>query len=62
MYQKLLLSSATVLSSILANMSAAYLFFALGSSSTIELLNRMTLCIVYAVGAILFDREARNGY
>lgn len=52
-----LLSAIRITSQIFANMSAAYLFLTIDAQSFSELFNRIILCILYAIGAILFDRE-----
>ena len=49
--------SARIVAAIFTNMSAAYLFLTIGAPSPLELLNRALLCIMYALAAIMLERE-----
>jgi hypothetical protein len=55
--RKLLFTSAHIVAAIFTNMSAAYLFLLVAAPSFLELLNRALLCIMYALAAIMLERE-----
>ncbi len=54
-----LVISAHVVAAIFTNLSAAYLFLLVGAPSLLELLNRALLCIMYALAAIMLEREVQ---
>ncbi len=54
-----LLISARIVAAIFTNMSAAYLFLLIASPSLLELLNRTILCMMYALAAIMLEREVQ---
>jgi hypothetical protein len=58
--RKTLLISARIISAIFTNMSAAYLFLLVAAPSLLELLNRAMLCIMYALAAIMLEREVQS--
>jgi hypothetical protein len=55
--RKLVFTAAHIVAAIFTNMSAAYLFLLVGAPSLLELLNRALLCIMYALAAIMLERE-----
>jgi hypothetical protein len=55
-----LLTSAHVVAAIFTNLSAAYLFLLVGAPSLLELLNRAILCIMYALAAIMLEKEVQS--
>ena len=57
--RKTILVSARIVSGIFTNLSAAYLFLLVGAPSLLELLNRALLCIMYALAAIMLEREVQ---
>jgi hypothetical protein len=52
--------SARIVAAVFTNMSAAYLFLLVVSPSLLELLNRVMLCIMYALAAIMLEREVQS--
>jgi hypothetical protein len=52
--------SAHTVSAIFTNLSAAYLFLLVGVPSLLELLNRAMLCIMYALAAIMLEKEVQS--
>jgi hypothetical protein len=52
--------SARIIAAVFTNMSAAYLFVLVISPSPLELLNRTMLCIMYALAAIMLEREVQS--
>jgi hypothetical protein len=58
--RKILLISALIVSGIFTNMSAAYLFLLFAAPSLLELLNRALLCIMYALAAIMLEKEVES--
>ena len=54
-----LIISARIISAIFTNLSAAYLFRLVGAPSLLELLNRALLCMMYALAAIMLEREVQ---
>jgi hypothetical protein len=57
--RKTLIISVHIVSAIFTNLSAAYLFLLVGAPSLLELLNRALLCIMYALAAIMLEREVQ---
>jgi hypothetical protein len=57
---KMLLISAHIVAAIFTNMSAAYLFLLVAAPSLLELLNRAMLCIMYALAAIMLEKEVQS--
>ena len=55
-----LLISAHIVAAIFTNMSAAYLFLLVAAPSPLELLNRALLCIMYALAAIMLEKEVQS--
>ena len=55
--RRIILVSARVVAGIFTDLSAAYLFLLVASPSLLELLNRTMLCIMYALAAIMLERE-----
>jgi hypothetical protein len=53
------LISSRIVAAIFTNLSAAYLFLLVGAPSLLELLNRALLCIMYALAAIMLEREVQ---
>ena len=53
------MTSARIVAAIFTNMSAAYLFLLLAAPSPLELLNRALLCMMYALAAIMLEREVQ---
>jgi hypothetical protein len=51
--------SARIIAAIFTNLSAAYLFLLVGAPTLLELLNRALLCIMYALAAIMLEREVQ---
>ena len=54
-----LIISARIIAAIFTNPSAAYLFLLVGAPTLLELLNRALLCIMYALAAIMLEREVQ---
>jgi hypothetical protein len=51
--------SARIIAAIFTNLSAAYLFLLVGAPTLLELLNRALLCMMYALAAIMLEREVQ---
>jgi hypothetical protein len=58
--KRLLLVSAHVVAAIFTDLSAAYLFLLVAAPSLLELLNRAMLCIMYALAAIMLEKEVQS--
>jgi hypothetical protein len=58
--RRTLVISARIIAGIFTNMSAAYLFLLVASPSILELLNRAMLCMMYALAAIMLEREVQQ--
>jgi hypothetical protein len=54
-----LIISARIIAAIFTNLSAAYLFLLVGAPTLLELLNRTLLCMMYALAAIMLEREVQ---
>ena len=52
--------AARIVAAIFTNMSAAYLFLLIAAPSFLELLNRTMLCIMYALAAIMLEKEVQS--
>jgi hypothetical protein len=52
--------SARIIAAIFTNLSAAYLFLLVGAPSLLELLNRAMLCMMYALAAIMLEKEVQS--
>jgi hypothetical protein len=57
---KILHISARIVAAVFTNMSAAYLFLLVAAPSLLELLNRVMLCIMYALAAIMLEKEVQS--
>jgi hypothetical protein len=55
--KRIIFVSARVVAGIFTDLSAAYLFLLVAAPSLLELLNRAMLCIMYALAAIMLERE-----
>jgi hypothetical protein len=58
--RRMLFVSVHVVSAIFTNLSAAYLFLLVGAPSLLELLNRAMLCMMYALAAIMLEKEVQS--
>jgi len=57
--RRTVIMSAHVVAAIFTNLSAAYLFLIVGAPSLLELLNGALLCIMYALAAIMLEKEVQ---
>jgi hypothetical protein len=57
--RRMLFISARVVAAIFTDLSAAYLFLLVAAPSLLELLNRAMLCIMYALAAIMLEKEVQ---
>ncbi len=58
--RSIIIISARIVAAIFTNMSAAYLFLLVAAPSFLELLNRVLLCIMYALAAIMLEKEVQS--
>jgi hypothetical protein len=58
--RRILLISTRIVAAIFTDMSAAYLFLLVGAPSLLELLNRAMLCMMYALAAIMLEKEVQS--